>query len=193
VMGIFGAPVAHEDDAERAVRAALAIRDTIVELNRSDPAHELHVRIGINTGEALVPLGAGPGSAQGMAAGDVVNTAARLQTAARVDGILVGEVTYRATEQAISYRERPAVEAKGKTDPVAAWEALEARARVGIDVRQISRSPLVGRERELDVLVDAPARVRHERSPHLVTLIGVPGIGKSRLGASPSIRAAISA
>src|SRR5918996_1249505 len=98
VMAVFGAPVAHEDDPERAVRAALAIRDGIAELNEREPARELHVRIGITTGEALVDLEARPDAGEGMAAGDVVNTAARLQSAAPVDGILVDETTFHATD-----------------------------------------------------------------------------------------------
>jgi len=181
VMALFGAPVAHEDDPERAVRAALAIRDGLAELDRDDPTSGLHVRIGINTGEVLVELPTVPGAGETTPAGDVVNTAARLETAAAPGGILVGEATYRATERAIAYRERPPVEAKGKAHPVAAWEALEPRARVGIAVRQMSSSPLVGRTWELDVLVGALARVRQESAPQLVTLVGVPGIGKSRL------------
>ena len=90
VMAVFGAPTTHEDDPERAVRAALAIRDALAEMNEQDPGIDLHVRIGVNTGEALVSLGGRPLEGEGMAAGDVVNTAARLQTAAPVDGILVG-------------------------------------------------------------------------------------------------------
>jgi class 3 adenylate cyclase/tetratricopeptide (TPR) repeat protein len=175
VMALFGAPVAHEDDPERAVRAALAIRDWVREEER------LEVRIAVNTGEALVTLGARPAEGEGMAAGDVVNTAARLQAAAPVNGVLVGETTYRATRQAIDYRKAVPVEAKGKEERVAVWEALEARARFGVDVPHEARTALVGRERELDVLRDALGRVREERSPQLVTLVGVPGIGKSRL------------
>src|ERR671918_1620614 len=128
VVALFGAPVAHEDDPERAVRAALAIRDWVAEES------ELHVRIGVNTGEALVSLGARPSEGEGMASGDVVNTAARLQSAAPVDGILVGEQTYRATERAIEYREHEPVQAKGKANPVAVWEAVQARARFGVDL-----------------------------------------------------------
>jgi class 3 adenylate cyclase len=127
VVALFGAPVAHEDDPERAVRAALAIRDAIGELNESDPALDLHVRIGVNTGEALVALGARPGRGEGMAAGDVVNTAARLQAAAPTDGILAGEATYRTTARVIDFRPVDAVDAKGKAEPVPAWEAIQAR------------------------------------------------------------------
>ena len=173
VMALFGAPVAHEDDPERAVRAALAIREWALE------EADLQIRIGITTGEALVAFGTSPG--EGMASGDVVNTAARLQSAAPVNSILVDQTTYRATERVISYREQRPIEAKGKTEPVAVWEALEARARFGVDVRQIGRTPLVGREQELEALVGALDRARREREPQLVTLVGVPGIGKSRL------------
>ncbi|HEY3068702.1 MAG TPA: adenylate/guanylate cyclase domain-containing protein [Gaiellaceae bacterium] len=181
VMALFGAPVAHEDDPERAVRAALAIRDAIGELNESDPKLELQVRIAVNTGEALVALGAQPSEGEGMASGDVVNTAARLQASAPVNGILVGETTYRATERTIEYREAPPVTAKGKAETVKVWEALEPRARYGVDIGLRGRVPLVGREQELDVLLDALARVRAEGASQLVTLVGVPGIGKSRL------------
>jgi class 3 adenylate cyclase/tetratricopeptide (TPR) repeat protein len=175
VMALFGAPVAHEDDPERAVRAALAIRDTL------GVDRKLHVRIGITTGEALVALEARPESGEGMAAGDVVNTAARLQGVARVDGILVDEPTYRATRRAIEYRDHAPVAVKGKAEPVAVREALSARARFGVDVRQIGEAPLVGRTREIDLLAGALARAKGELEPQLVTLVGVPGIGKSRV------------
>jgi class 3 adenylate cyclase/tetratricopeptide (TPR) repeat protein len=176
VMALFGAPVAHEDDPERAVRAALAIRDWVVEQGAG-----LQLRIAVNTGEVLVALGAQTTQGEGMASGDVVNTTARLQTAAPVNGILVGEATYRATSRVITYRAAESVGAKGKTEPVPAWEALEARSRFGVDLASTPRTPLVGRSHELGVLTDALARVRRDRSPQLVTIVGVPGIGKSRL------------
>src|ERR671925_2345440 len=175
VMAVFGAPVAHEDDPERAVRAALAIRNWIRE------EEELEVRIAVNTGEALVSLEPGAGAERGLVAGDVVNTASRLQTAAPVNGILVGETTYNATSRVIEYREAPPVEAKGKSQPVPVWEIVEARSRYGADVTHTPKTPLVGRERELGLLVSTLARAQHERAPQLVTLVGVPGIGKSRL------------
>jgi tetratricopeptide (TPR) repeat protein len=174
-MAVFGAPVGHEDDPERAVRAALAIRDELREEGKLD------VRLAVSTGEALVRLGARPHEGEGMVAGDVVNTAARLQAAAPVNGVLVGQTTYRVTERVIDYREAEAVSAKGKSEPISVWEALEARSRFGVDVRQQGRTPLVGRKRELDLLWDALQRAREEREPQLVTLVGVPGIGKSRL------------
>jgi class 3 adenylate cyclase/tetratricopeptide (TPR) repeat protein len=175
VMAVFGAPVAHEDDPERAVRAALAIRDWIRE------EEELEVRIAVNTGEALVSLEQSPGGERGLVAGDVVNTASRLQTAAPVNGILVGESTYNATSRVIEYRELPPVEAKGKSQPVPVWEVIEARSRFGADVTHKPKAPLVGRDRELGLLVSTLARAQHERAPQLVTVVGVPGIGKSRL------------
>jgi class 3 adenylate cyclase len=176
VMALFGAPVAHEDDPERAVRAALAIRDWVLEEQA-----DLRVRIAVNTGEALVTLGARPSQGEGMAAGDVVNTTARLQTVAPVNGVLVGETTYRATAQVITYRAAKPVAAKGKAEAIPVWEAVEARSRFGLDVASAGRTPLVGRTRELDALSDALARVRHERTPQLLTIAGVPGMGKSRL------------
>ncbi|HZT17656.1 MAG TPA: adenylate/guanylate cyclase domain-containing protein [Gaiellaceae bacterium] len=172
VMAVFGAPVAHEDDAERAVRAALAIRDWAGE-------EGIELRVGVNTGEALVVLDAQPGEGQAMAAGDVVNTAARLQAAAPPGGVLVGERTFRATEKAIEFEPAPPVEAKGKAEPVAVWRAVEARSRVGVE--RVHGATLVGRSREVELLVAALERSRRDRSPELVTVVGVPGIGKSRL------------
>jgi class 3 adenylate cyclase len=171
-MAVFGAPVAHEDDPERAVRAALAVRDWARE-------EGLEVRIGVNTGEALVRLDAQPEAGEGMAAGDVVNTASRLQAAAPVDGILVGEATFRATRPSITYGELRSVEAKGKSQPVQAWEAVETRSRVAVE--RLHGASLVGREGELALLSGAFDRARREQSVQLVTLVGVPGIGKSRL------------
>jgi class 3 adenylate cyclase/tetratricopeptide (TPR) repeat protein len=174
VMAVFGAPTAHEDDAERAVRGALAVRDVFVE-------EGLSVRIAVNTGEALVLLSARPEAGESMVAGDVVNTAARLQSAAPVDSVLVGAATRRSTERAIEYRDVPAVDAKGKAEPVVCAEALRPRARHGVDVSQHGGAPLVGRETERRLLVDALDRAGRERSLQLVTLVGAPGMGKSRL------------
>ena len=174
VMALFGAPVAHDDDPLRAVGAALAIRDWARE------EHDLQVRIAVNTGEALVILGARPAEGEGMAAGDVVNTTARLQTAAPVNGVLVGETTYRATRDVVEYAEREPVVGKGKSEPIPVWEAVRVRSRLGVDVERTAL-PFVGRTRELGVIVDAFERAKSEREPQLVTLVGVPGIGKSRL------------
>ena len=175
VMALFGAPVTHEDDPERAVRAALAICEW------AQGQEELQVRVAVTTGEALVTLGARAAEGEGMAAGDVVNTAARLQAAAPLNGILVGEQTYRATAHEIDYREAEPVLGKGKKDPIPAWQPLRARSSFGIDVAERAVTPLVGRARELELLDSTLARVREERSPQLVTVVGVPGIGKSRL------------
>src|ERR671934_1004065 len=175
VVALFGAPTAHEDDPERAVRAALAIRDFIA------GEGTLQVRIGVNTGEALVNLDARPEAGEGMAAGDVVNTAARLQTAAPPNGILVGETAYRATQQTIDYGSARTIEAKGKEEALRVHEVVQARARFGVDVAPKPTTPLIGRERELDQLKGTLERAIEQRSTELVTLIGVPGNGKSRL------------
>jgi class 3 adenylate cyclase/tetratricopeptide (TPR) repeat protein len=174
VMALFGAPFAHEDDPERAVRAALAIRGWATE----EP--DVQVRVGVTTGEALVAVGNRPELGEAMASGDVVNTAARLEAAAPVNGILVDERTYRASERAIEYREQEAVTAKGKAAPVVVWEAVAPRSRLGVDVEQAPRTRLLGRERELGLLQEAFERAREAAEPQLVTLVGVPGIGKSR-------------
>jgi class 3 adenylate cyclase/tetratricopeptide (TPR) repeat protein len=181
VFALFGAPRAHEDDPERGVRAALAIRDAVADLNEMHTEFDLHIRIGITTGQAFVALEARPSQGEGMAWGDVLNTASRLQQAAPVDGILVDEATHRSTEPLIEYREIEPILAKGKTEPIQVWQALAPRSRRGLDLAEGSRVPLVSREEELTALVQALARVRTEREPWIVTLIGPPGIGKSRL------------
>jgi class 3 adenylate cyclase len=174
VVALFGAPVAHEDDPERAVRAALAVREAIGELDAA-------VRIGVTTGEALVTRDARVLEGEGMAAGDVLNTAARLQAAAPANGILVDAATRRATESAIEYGEADLVFAKGKAEPVSVWEAIAPRARLGVDIAFRGGAALVGREHELDALRDAFDRSCRERTAQLVSLVGTPGIGKSRL------------
>jgi class 3 adenylate cyclase/tetratricopeptide (TPR) repeat protein len=181
VVGVFGAPVAHEDDPERAVRAALAIQEAIAELNEGDAQLELEVRVGVHTGEALVSVGARPELGEAMVAGDVMNTGARIQAAAPPGGVLVGTATHRATERAVEYRDADPVRAKGKQEPLAVWLALRRRSGFGVDTGGAGRAALVGRDRELDVLADALGRARDGREPQLVTLVGVPGIGKSRL------------
>jgi class 3 adenylate cyclase/tetratricopeptide (TPR) repeat protein len=170
VMALFGAPVAHEDDPERAVRAALEIREFAREAG-------IELRIGIATGTALVSLAARPEHGETMATGDVVNTAARIQAAAPVNGILVSERTHEASKGVIEYREAEPVEAKGKARPVAVWEAASVRAETDVN----AETPFVGRESDLHLLEEALARAERERSCQLVTLVGVPGIGKSRL------------
>jgi class 3 adenylate cyclase/tetratricopeptide (TPR) repeat protein len=181
VMAVFGAPVAHEDDAERAVRAGLRITQSIAELNEEQPELRLSVRIGVNTGEAVVALGARPEQGEGMVTGDVVNTAARLQTAAPVDGVVVGEVTYRATRGLVEYDSLEPVAVKGKAEPIVLWRAVQARSRFGVDVEQGTRTPFVGRDNELSLLTQTFARAVAEPSVQLVTLTGEPGVGKTRL------------
>ena len=145
VVALFGAPLAHEDDPERAVRAALAARDALGELNAADPTLGLHVRIGVTTGEAMIALSARPKEGEGMATGDVVNTCSRLQSAAPVDGILVDEATYRATSAVIEYRDAEPVHAKGKSEPVPVWEVVAPRTRLGVDIAFKGGAELVGR------------------------------------------------
>jgi predicted ATPase/class 3 adenylate cyclase len=181
VAAVFGAPVAHEDDPARAMLAALAVREAIAELNADDPELELRVRIAVTTGEALVRLDARPERGEGIAAGDVVNTASRLQAAAPVDGILADDATRRASEHLVEFRLAEPVIAKGKTEPVSAWEAVGRIARLGVDIAFRGGAALVGRDHELGMLREAIARAQRARAPQLVTLVGAPGIGKSRL------------
>ena len=181
VMAVFGAPVAHEDDAKRAVLAALRILTAIDELNEEHPHLELAVRGAVNTGEAVVALGARPELGEGFVTGDVVNVASRLQGLAPVGGVVVGELTYRSTRDEIEYEQLEPVSVKGKDDPVAIWRTVGARGRFGVDVEPGTATPLIGREHELALLRDLFRRVLGERSPQLVTLSGEPGVGKSRL------------
>lgn len=179
VMAVFGAPTAHEDDPERAVRAALRIPEAVEELNRKR-SHPLSVRVAVNTGEVLVTLGVRSDRGEGMVAGDVVNTASRLQSAAPADGVVVGEHTYRATNAVIDYEPLPPVTLKGKTAPVPVWLARSARSRFGTDVQRYA-SAFVGRDHEGDQLKAAFSRSLRESSVQLVTIVGEPGVGKSRL------------
>jgi len=173
VMAVFGAPVAHEDDPERAVRAALAICDW------ASGRDDVELRAGVNTGTALVALEPSE-TGIGIVAGDMVNTASRIQSAAPTGGVLVGEETYRATLDVFEYAERAAVEAKGKSEPVRVWEPVAARVEVGSG-RRTGGAPLVGRARELAVLRDAFERVAKGEGARFALLAGVPGIGKTRL------------
>ena len=173
VMGLFGAPVSHGDDPERAVRAALAVRDW------ADEQDGLDLRVAVNTGEAIVTLDARPNLGEAMVAGDVVNTASRLQSAAPVGGVIVGEETYASTRTVIDYRPAQPVVAKGKSQPapgLARGRSARRRGRA-----PLTRAPMVGRKRELEALSGIWERVSAERRPHLVTVFGPAGIGKSRL------------
>jgi len=175
VMALFGAPVAHDDDPERAVRAALAIRDWLIEQGGPQQA-----RIAVATGEAHVTLGAPAADGEPVAVGDVVNAAARMQAAAPVNGVLVGEQTFGATKHAVEYREAEPVVAKGKSAPIKVWEAIGVLAQPGIDPSR-HHSPFIGRDRELAALQERLAWAYSERLTELVTILGVPGIGKTRL------------
>jgi class 3 adenylate cyclase/tetratricopeptide (TPR) repeat protein len=177
VMAVFGAPLAHGDDAERAVRAGLSVLESLEELNK---AHDLDLaaRAAVNTGDAVVAMGDDRGG-EALAIGDVVNTASRLQTAAPAGRLIVGGETYRATRNAIGYEPLDPIEAKGKAEPLQAWLALEPLGAPA--ERPIAAHPLVGREREVDLMRTLWTRTLEERRPHLVTLVGPPGIGKSRL------------
>jgi class 3 adenylate cyclase len=178
IVAVFGAPTAYGDDAERAVRAALAVRDSVRQLDADELRLDLQLRIAVNTGDALVSLAARPELGEAMVAGDVVNTASRLQSAAPVNGVIVGRETYAATREAIEYEAAEPVQAKGKTEPVEAWVALRPLHSAG--ERRLS-GDLVGRTRELEVLRGIWERVAGGSVPHLVTVLGPAGIGKTRL------------
>lgn len=178
VVGVFGAPTAFGDDAERAIRSALAVKESVGELN-SRRGLDLQLRIAVNTGEALVTLDARPELGEAMVAGDVINTASRLQSEAPTNGILVGAEAHRLTREAIVYEPVEAVVVKGKAEPVQAWLAVETSAPIG--ERRGARAPLVGRARELEVLRGVWERTAAEQRPHLVTVIGQAGVGKTRL------------
>ena len=176
----FGVPVAHEDDPERAVRAALGILDTVNALNAEDPIRQIEVRIGVATGEVIVTHGNRAEEGKGIAWGDILNTAARIESNAPVMGILVGQETYRASARAIEYREHEPIVAKGKAEPVPVWEVVGVRAD-GTARSRHRDAPLVGRSGEIERVLELWAKVQAEGRPALATIIGDPGIGKSRL------------
>ena len=179
VMAIFGAPVAHEDDAERAVRAGLSMQDAMEEINDGLPEGvHFDLRVGVNTGEVL----AGAVGEAYTVVGDTVNVAARLQSAARPGSVTVGERTMRATSAAVAYDQLAPLTLKGKAEPVPAWEAVCVTEELPVRRAASGReSPLVGRTDELATLNAIFERVTRERSPHLVTLLGEAGVGKSRI------------
>ena len=174
VMAVWGAPTAHEDDAERAVRAAMELVDAVPTLERG-----LAARAGVLTGEAAVTIGA---TNQGMVAGDLVNTASRLQSVAAPGDVLVGEATQRAASAAIVFEPAGEQMLKGKTAPVPAWRARRVVAEVGGRRRAGSlEAPFVGRDDELRLLKDLFHATGRERKLRLVSITGQAGIGKSRL------------
>jgi class 3 adenylate cyclase/tetratricopeptide (TPR) repeat protein len=175
VMAVFGAPVSHGDDAERAVRAGFSVLAGIEDLNASHGLG-LAARAAVNTGEAVVSIGGSAG--EPLATGDVVNTASRLQSAAPQGGLIVGADTHRSTQHAFRYQPLEPVVAKGKAEPQAAWLAIEPA--VAPSERPVAVHPLVGRERELELVESLWKRAVDERRPHLITVFGPPGIGKTR-------------
>jgi class 3 adenylate cyclase/tetratricopeptide (TPR) repeat protein len=175
VMAVWGTPLANEDDAERAVRTALDLVAAVPDL-----APGIAARAGVLTGEAAVTLGA---EGQGMVAGDLVNTASRIQTAAEPGSVLVGEATRRATEAAIAYEPAGEHELKGKTEPVPLYRALRVTAnRGGVQKSVGLEPPFVGRERELRLVKELFHASAEEGKAQLVSVVGIAGIGKSRIG-----------
>ena len=185
VLAVFGVPRAHEDDAERAVRAGLEMQAILSELNRGFAAEgkpNLKMRIGVESGEVLVDMERASGPRDRMLTGDAVNTAARLQTAAEPGQIVVGPSVYASTKDVIEYRPIEPLELKGKADRVPAWHALRIKARTrGERARLGLEARLVGRDEELTVLKQTFQRVQTDSRPALVTIIGPAGVGKSRL------------
>ena len=175
VMAVFGAPLASADDAERAVAACRSVIEGIAELNARRPGLDLAVRAAVCTGEAMVTIDASPEDA--LATGDVVNTASRLQNAAPAGGVIVDAETYRLTLQAFGYEGLPPVVAKGKREPIPAWLVGEPVTAV----RPISDTPLVGRDQEVSLIRSVWDRAVRSSRPHLVTVVGPAGIGKSRV------------
>jgi class 3 adenylate cyclase/tetratricopeptide (TPR) repeat protein len=180
VMAVWGAPVAREDDAERAVRAALELTAAVEHLGSELGISELRARAGVLTGEAAVTLGA---EVEGMVAGDMVNTASRIQSAAQPGEVLVGDTTHGATQAAVAYDDAGTHELKGKAEPMHLWRALRVVAGAGGALRSHGiEAPFVGRDRELRQLKDLFHASAEERKAHLMSVTGIGGIGKSRLG-----------
>ncbi len=182
ILAVFGIPQTHEDDAERAVRAALAAHDqfaAFADRVRDEYQADVGLRIGVNTGEVVASREA---AARGelMVSGDAVNVAARLQQSAKRGEVLVGERTYAATSRVVTYGERKDIEAKGKGAPIATWVARVASSAPTQRSTGLT-APFIGRAQEIAVLDAVTSRVARERVPQLVTLFGVAGVGKSRL------------
>jgi class 3 adenylate cyclase/predicted ATPase len=174
VMAVWGTPVAQEDDAERAVRAALDLVTAVPDFDES-----LQARAGVLTGEAAVNLAA---AGEGMVAGDLVNTASRIQSAAEPGWVLVGDSTRRASEAAIAYEDAGARELKGKAEPVQLWRALRVTAGRSGALQSIGlEPPFVGRDRELRLVKELFHATADQRRAQLVTITGIAGIGKTRL------------
>ncbi|HEY7526136.1 MAG TPA: AAA family ATPase [Candidatus Limnocylindria bacterium] len=185
LLAVFGVPRAHEDDAERAVRAALDLQDILAELNRGFAAEgkpTLQMRIGLEAGEVLVDMDRALGPRDRMLTGDAVNTAARLQSAAEPNQIVAGASVHAGTKEVIEYAELEPLTLKGKAERVPAWRALRIKARLrGERARLGMEAELTGRDEELAVLKGTFHRVQTDDRPALVTVIGPAGVGKSRL------------
>lgn len=191
VMAVFGTPVTHEDDPERAIRAALDMQNALTAFNlqrlaRDPQVTRLQMRIGINTGEVAAPVNTATQHQDFLVTGDAVNIAARLQQNTVPDAILVGERTYLATRDAFDFTDMASLALKGKPEPIKAYTVQSLHQQtttISRHLRGISgyRTPLIGRDLELTLLFASYARVQAEHSPHLITLLGAPGIGKTRL------------
>ena len=179
VVAVFGVPVLHEDDPERAVRAGLRIVDEVDALP-GIAGQAVEVRVGINTGESLVRLDVDPASGEGFLTGDAVNVAARLQSVAPPMAVAVGEATHAATEKVFAFEACHPVTLKGKTKPLQAWIAIAPLARTGAELRGFA-SEFVGREEELAQLGQLLDQTTTDRRPGFALILGAPGIGKSRL------------
>ncbi|HEY7281502.1 MAG TPA: adenylate/guanylate cyclase domain-containing protein [Actinomycetota bacterium] len=180
VMAVWGTPVAQEDDAERAVRAALELTEAVAALGREAGADGLKARAGVLTGEAAVTIGA---TDQGMVAGDLVNTSARIQATAGPGQVFVGDSTRRATDASVVYEDAGVHDLKGKSEPVRLSRAVRVVAKIGGGLRSEGlEAPFVGRDRELRLLKDQFHATAEERRAHLVSVTGIAGVGKSRLG-----------
>jgi class 3 adenylate cyclase/tetratricopeptide (TPR) repeat protein len=177
IVALFGAPVAHEDDPERAVRAALRMQQTLSD-SAADLDASIRMRIGVNTGEVLV--GALRAGGDYTAMGDVVNTASRLQSMAQPGEVLVGPATYAATRDVIGYQPVGLVEVRGREDRVEAWRAVTALAPPGYRRRR-TRAPLIGRDTELAMIGHTIDNAVDRRRASVVTLLGEAGVGKNRL------------
>jgi class 3 adenylate cyclase len=180
VVGVFGLPRAHEDDPERAVRAGLRIVEGAGELEALGGA-PLRLRVGINTGEALVRVGAVAGAGERLLAGDASNTTSRLQALAPEMGVAVGLSTYEATAGVFEYEELGPAVVKGKAEPVRVFHARASRARLGLDLPGVYKSPFVGREIDLALLKGVFEKAVAAQAVQLVTVVGEPGLGKSRI------------
>jgi class 3 adenylate cyclase/tetratricopeptide (TPR) repeat protein len=185
MLAVFGVPTVHEDDAERAVRAALDMQQAMTDLRAQFAAEGrpgLGLRIGIETGDVLADQRRAANERDRMVTGDAVNTAARLEQAAAPGAVVVGPGTYAATPQTIEYEELEPISLKGKAAPIPAWRAVRVPARRG-GVRPVLgiEAPLIGRDEELGLLKETVRRTAAEGKPHLVTVLASAGVGKSRL------------